>query len=208
MSLREIRQSSQRVAKALGYPTNPNLPLLEPVERLRPIDALVNRTLCLHASVACSYGFQKDRAVEWLKQEGIYGYLAGSEVRYLQGKSDGNKPLFQWQVESLWVMTWITSFHDNLDFSDSCSDGLSSLLPDLKEGAPSIEFKEAAAARKVEEVVASLDLAYCLHWAIRDAELAGRPMPGKVPPLVIRERRRALEWVVSNEDWDDIVLDT
>lgn len=208
MSLREIRQSSEQTAEALGYPINPNLPLLDSIERLRLKDELVNRTLCLYACVACSYGFQKDKAVEWLKQEGVYDYLANSEVRYLREKSDKNTPLFQWQVESLWAMTWIASYHDKLDFSDSCPDDFIALFPDLKEGAPAIEFKEAAVTRKVEEVVAALDLAYCLHWAVRDAELNGRPVPGKVPPLVIRERRRALEWVISSEDWDDIVLDT
>lgn len=209
MNLREIRQSSDQVAEALGFHISPNLPLLDSIERLRSKDELVSRTLCLHACVACSYGFQKDKAVNWLEQEGLYDYLAGSEVRYLHDKSDKKNAFFQWQVETLWAMTWITKFHENLDFSDACSDGLSTFFPDLKKGASAIDFKEAAVTRKVDEVVAALDLAYCLHWAVRDAELNGRPVHNsKVPPLAIRERRRALEWVVSSEDWDDIVLDT
>lgn len=208
MSLTEIRQSSEKAAENLGYPINPNLPLLDPVATLRSKSEVVKRTLCLYACVACSYGFSKEKAKKWLKKEGLYDGLAHSEVRYLDDPSDQNTSLFQWQVEALWAITWVASHHDKLDFSDSCSDDFITLFPDLNEGTPSTNFKELAEVKGSEEVVAALDLVYCLHWAIRDAELRGMPVPGKVPPLVVRERRRALEWVVSNEDWDDIVLDT
>ncbi len=65
-----------------------------------------------------------------------------------------------------------------------------------------------ARLRSDDQIVSAADLAYCLHWAIRQSELEGKRPPGKVPPYVVVERRRALEWLLSDEDWDDVPLDT
>ncbi|WP_447928958.1 DUF4272 domain-containing protein [Vreelandella sp. EE27] len=208
MNLREIRQSSEKAAENLGYPINSNLPLLDPIANLRSKNEIVKRTLCLYACVACSYGFSREKAKKWLKKEGLYDGLSHSEFRYLDDPFDQRASFFQWQVEALWATTWVTNHHNKLDFSDSCSDDFIALFPDLNTGTPSTYFKDLARVRGAEEIVAALDLVYCLHWAIRDAELRGIPAPGKVPPLVVRERRRALEWIISNEGWDDIALDT
>jgi hypothetical protein len=52
------------------------------------------------------------------------------------------------------------------------------------------------------------DAAYCLHWGINQAGLDGiEPNPG-LSYVVIAERRRALEWILNKENWDEITLDT
>ncbi len=62
--------------------------------------------------------------------------------------------------------------------------------------------------KSVSEIAKALDLAYCLHWSIRDAEIHGREIPRVLSPNVIIQRRKALEWMFSEENWDEVTLDT
>ena len=62
--------------------------------------------------------------------------------------------------------------------------------------------------RPQEAILSQFDLAYCLHWAVRDAMLKGQAVPGKLSGNAIIERRRALEWVAGEEAWDEVLLDT
>ena len=57
-NLREIRELSLRKAGALGYETNPYLPLTDEEMSLRPVKEVVNRCLTLSTVVASSYGFR------------------------------------------------------------------------------------------------------------------------------------------------------
>jgi len=41
-----------------------------------------------------------------------------------------------------------------------------------------------------------------------EAELIGEWIPGNLKPYVVVERRRALDWLLSKEAWDDVSLDT
>jgi hypothetical protein len=82
------------------------------------------------------------------------------------------------------------------------------MLPNLKVSQSSGDFRKKAHPRPLEQVVAACDLAYYLHWAIRQAELSGKQPPGNLKSYVVVERRRALEWLLSKEDWDEVPLDT
>jgi hypothetical protein len=98
---------------------------------------------------------------------------------------------------------------DELDFGRRCDDDFIAKLPNLKTGEPAAGFRRRARLREADEIGAELDLAYCLHWAVREASLAGNaPPPGMVPSYVVVERRRALEWLAGKDDWDATSLDT
>ena len=209
MEVQKIRENSLKAARALGYPTNENLPLLDEVEQVRNVSESADRLLCLYAIVACSYGFPKEKAKKWLAREGLDGFLSKSEEAYLKVSSKGGgDPLKQWQVESLWALAWCVRYHSSLDFSDSCSDGFIQMLPDIAKDAATGSFRAGLQLRDKAEIVAKADLAYCLHWAVHEAEVTGQKAPGKVPGNVVVERRRALEWMIGQDPWDEVSLDT
>jgi uncharacterized protein DUF4272 len=112
------------------------------------------------------------------------------------------------QIEGIWALTWAIGHIPNLDFAQRCSDDFVLKLPDLKGNKSAATFREAARLRPVVELIGACDLAYCLHWGIDHAQLNRQPVPGKDEPYVIIERRRALEWLFSDEDWDDVPMDT
>lgn len=209
MNMLEIRETNLKAAKGLGYPVNERLPILDEVEQLRSLSDAAERLLCLNAVVACSCGFPKDKAIKWLTREGLVEQLAQSEKDYLHSSFNGvSNAQKQWQVESIWALAWCVGCHDDLDFADSCSDRLIEMLPNLARDEKTEAFRRGLKLRDKSEVVTKTDLAYCLHWAVRNAEINGQRTPGKVPGNVVAERRRALEWMIGQDDWDEVTLDT
>ena len=210
MDASEIRSQSQILIESLGYPFNSNLPILDHIKLSRTPDEIAGRILALNACVACSYGFPRNGALAWLEQEEIGQYLSNNEDEYLQGRGVAKQATLQWHVEALWALTWASGYHGNLDFSTSCSNDLVSILPNLKINESSITFRQSCTPRSVEEIARMLDIAYCLHWAVRHLRLQGRHSDTntRIPDQIIIERRRGLEWLVGDEDWDSVPLDT
>lgn len=207
MLLNLIREQSLKTASHLGFTVNNVLPLLDGVQNARTTDATVKRLVCLHAAAACAYGFDKNMAAAWLRQENAFDDLAASERRFIEN-NDGDANRFKNQIEGMWALAWALGLVPQLDFSKGCDNTFAMLLPNLKTGESSDELRAKAKPRSNEEIVAVCDLAYCLHWSIRQAQLSNSKLPGKVQPYVIEERRRALEWLLGDVEWDEITLDT
>ena len=128
---------------------------------------------------------------------------------FLAGKAEAKRTAFQWRVESLWALAWAGGYFSYLDFSQPCSDYLVKLLPDLNSQASSEAFRQKFNLRPIEELLPMVDLAYCLHWAVREEELQGQAnKPEKVQSQVIVERRLGLEWLICDVPWEDVPLDT
>ena len=211
MDAKAVREKSRKTVGILGYKFNPSLPVLDPVAITRSRDEIIGRILALHASVACSYGFPKQKALEWVQREELTGLLDEREDKYLRSKDENMRAFFQWQVESIWALTWAAGYHRHLDFGESCPDSLVSILPDLNENASSQTFTQEYELRGANEIIEMTDLAYCLHWAAREEGLTGRGQrftSGRVPTQVIVERRRGLEWLICDEPWDEVPMDT
>lgn len=207
MQLLEIRQGSLKVASRLGYPTNESLPLLDDVGVSRSPEEILTRSLSLFGVVAHSYGFPSESALSWLEGEGLTDQLSQIEYKYLTAGS-GDSKSFQRQVESLWALTWALSIHENFDFSQLCSNDFIGLFPNVKTGESSQNFRSSVKFRGIEEVLVESDLAYCLHWGLTAAGISEKQIPNAVPIYVIANRRKALDWILCDEPWDEISLDT
>lgn len=200
MNPQTIRAASLAQAKKLGYEQALTLPLLDEPGTLRDPKEVVSRALCLLPVVAASYGFPKDKASLWLKKEGLSTFLSPNERLFLENGTT-SVTFFKDQVESLCAFAWALSFLPVLDFSRDAPKNLVTLFPDLKQEQAARSFSEQARLRSSEEITRVCDLSYCLHWATRQASLEGKPRKAHVPPYVIVERRRALEWMLANEEW-------
>jgi hypothetical protein len=207
MDLNLIRKQTLKTASRLGYSVNDALPLLDEVHNTRTADEAVKRLLCLHATAACAYGFDHSKARAWLERENALGDLTASELHFIEG-GEGDPNQFKIQVEGMWALAWALGIVPHLDFSKGCDSKFVMMLPNLKIGEKSDTLRSKIKTRAADEIIEACDLAYCLHGAARQAKLTGGKMPGKVQPYVIEERRRALEWLLSNDRWDEVSLDT
>jgi hypothetical protein len=207
MDLNNIRDFSINVTAEAGVSISPAVPLLDVGVQLRNKDDIANRLFCLNAVAAVSYGFDRSQAIEWLRQEQLDSLLTKSEFRFLN-HGDGDVTSYQTQVEGMWALAWALCLVPELDFWKDCDDRFVALLPNLKKHERCIEWRRRSQLRSTEDIVAALDLSYCLHWAVREAELSGKYPPAGIKAYVVVERRRALEWLLGDEPWDSVSLDT
>lgn len=121
-----IRERSLRDAETLGAAISPVLPLIDGGSRPRTLDRIVDRVLCLNAVCAASFGFERSAALEWATQEGVRSALSPEETRFLEGSSP-EAWVFHAEVEAIWALLWAVGIVDELDFSESCSDGMVSM---------------------------------------------------------------------------------
>ena len=208
IDLELVRSMSLANAERLGYSTNRSLPLLDEGLRLRSFGEITSRALCLFAAIATAYGFPKIQASDWLKANHLSESPSRKEAHHLGSVSKDYEPVLQSQIGGLWALAWMTGIADDFDFGRDSPPSLVSRFPDIKVGESTAGFLQKAALRNIDEIIAQCDLAYCLHWAIRDAMLRGMRPPGKIHPMYIVERRRAFEWALGDDDWDDVSLDT
>lgn len=207
MLLDLIRKQSFETASRLGYSTNSALPLLDEVSTARTTDETIKRLLCLHAVACCAFGFERRNALDWLRREDLFDELAPSELRFIEN-GEGDPIRFKVQVEGMWALAWSLGPVSQLDFSMYCDNSFVQLMPNMITGETSGVLRSKIRPRTIAEILAACDLAYCLHWAVREALLTGGKVLGDVQLYVIEERRRALEWLIGEEEWDEVTLDT
>lgn len=202
-----VRQSSIQIAEGHRIRIPTSLPTLEPISVTRDASQVLDRLFCLNAVAAVAHGFSNHRARAWLDGEGLFPSLTAAEAAFVGGA--GAQEPFQLLVEGAWALAWALRLVPDLDPWVGADAAFVRILPDLKVDEPTTRLRKSAGSlRSSEELLPALDLSYCLHWAVRDAALTASSAPGELIPYVIIERRRALEWLVSNEEWDELTLDT
>src|SRR5262245_34131705 len=186
MRTEEIRRNSLRLMSRARLLIPSALPLLDDELCLRDKGEALSRLLCMNALAAAWCGFDFATALAWLKREEADALLTESERTFLEtGKP--RQTILMAQVEGAWALNFVA----DLDFWKDCDDKFVTLLPDLKVSESGEKWRLRARFREAEEVVAACDLAYCLHWAIRQAETERKPPPGGLKPYLVVERRRA-----------------
>jgi len=203
--------SSQR-AVALGYPAPPShLPLSEAHAPLRDPQRVVERGACLSAVMSSCFGFNGQTSWRWLHRNHAELQLTDEERKLLATRKPDRSSLareLETRVEALWALSWAIGLVSRLDWAHYCGNQLRELWPDPTRDEPLTKVRSRAALRHRAVLQAEEDLAYCLHWAVVDAEIRRAPSPGSVRPYVIRERRHALSWLLNTAPWDGVPMDT
>lgn len=207
MDLKQIRDESIQVAKKFGIEISPSLPLLDFGLQVRDTNEIVSRLLVMHAVAASAYGFDRGKVIAWLNQEGLSHSLSEQEKKFVVERI-GQPDRFRTQIESIWALAWAVGIVSELNFAKECDDRFVAVLPNLKLSQSSSDLRKGVNPRPISKIASACDLAYCLHWAIRQSEIEGRPPAGALKPHIVIERRRALEWLLSGEEWDSVPLDT
>lgn len=166
------------------------------------------RWACTRPSRARSGSIAVGRA-SGLEANDLWSGSSRSEQALLKGEANqAVRGALQLRVEALYAFAWALSLIDELDFAAPCPDIVVARYPDLRRDEDASSFRERARLRTADEILEAADLAYCLHWALRQAELDCDPRPGRVDAYVVTERRLALDWILSEEEWHALTLDT
>jgi hypothetical protein len=166
MDIKQIRTQSLGIAAKAGIKIPETLPLLDDGMSVRVTADAVNRLLTLTAMAAASYGFEKAKALAWLRQEKLDESLMPSESKFVIA-GEGNPQAFKMQIEGIWALAWALGMVSQLDFWKECDKSFVATLPNLKISQSGADWHRKAKMRAVDEIIAACDLAYCLHWAVR-----------------------------------------
>lgn len=206
--LSRIRAESIAIVERFGLSVSAQLPLIEVPATRRSQEEILDRMLALHAVVASSFGFRNAKAIKWLEDQSLWDATSTVEKSLLRSKS--NPFSCSIQREGLWAMFWALGYTQSLEFGEFCSETLADQLPNLKAAAVEdlAPLRARAQLRPIGELLPKLDLAYCLHHAWNQRIIERRLPPLGVREFVIVERRRALEWIMSRQDWDTVAMPT
>lgn len=209
-SAAEIRSCSIKIISQLGYEISSSLPLLEFDEMaFRDPYEVSRRILCLHAVIALSFDFEarQKKVAEWLSNEKLLSDLTPVESNLVFGAYRENL-LLAHRLDALFGLAWACSLLKN-SLLDHVPDDFVFLFPSIAKGESTARFGNKIQLTGLDHLVGGLDLLYCLDSAMMDSYLRGNYQENLIlNPVSVHQRRHALEWLVSDSDWETILLDT
>jgi len=212
------REKSNKKIKSMGIACFEQLPMIEESSqvRLKDIDDICKRAVaCLISTqVACdiandNYEEAKIFFTEMLEKYEVSNYLNSKEKKLFDGTYTQQDAIdIDWEYEAYWSLVWALGLIDDISDGGNICD--CRLAIDLVIESDSYkDFKNKCKLRNIEEILDMLDLYFRYHWACVEKRLRPETPIGNLNPSVVAERRRGLEWLISDEDdWFDISLDT
>lgn len=178
----------------------------------RPAAEVAKRCLVLYAVVAAGHREPRRKLARWLQKVGLWEAVSPAEAELLQAEAmtERQEIVATWRVEALFTLLWALGKVATLPPPVELCDVqlVRRVLPPLFSSAAS--FIMAARLRGADEILQASEEIYDIHWAVRDAQIHGRPIPQGYNPGVVQERHYALNWLAGSPDqgWDDVATDT
>lgn len=215
----ERRKKNNEYIKKNGIACLESLPVIESSAsvKLKSIDAVCRRAIAclLSIQLACDieeqndYGESRELFLNLLKKYHVEKFLLEKEKRLFENKYSSQDVIdVAWTYEAYWALIRVLGVIDDIKMPDTICDCLKAitLVGDCKDYE---DFKSQCKIRDVEEILDILDLYYRYHWACVEKRVRPDTNIGLLNPDVVVERRKGLEWVMSDiEEWDEIPLDT
>lgn len=213
------REKSNAKIKGMGIACMEALPLLESSKevRLKSLDEICNRAIAsllsiqLAEDIGNNQGYEESKELfsTLLKNYKVENCLLEKEQRLFDGTySEQDAIDVCWTYEAYWSLVWALGLVEDISYPNTVCDVKRAIKlvgdTDGKEA-----FKAQCRLRGVEEILDMLDLYYRYHWATEEKRLRPETEIKDLNPEVVMERRRGLEWLISEEnDWFDISMDT
>ena len=206
MDLKKVRTNNWSIISKKGLIVNKSLPLLDDNFIFKNKEELINRIICVNSMVLLAFNVMSKIEIrsQFNKFPDLLLSLTHKEKDFLIG-NDNEKKYFMQQVESLYILAWALGLVNDIDFNINIPNNLAKSIS-LNTGDTIIEFKKRCSKIPTSKILLKLDYAYCIDWV--NTELYITKNEEYAYPYVIKQRRRALEWMAYESQWDEIVLDT
>lgn len=214
----ERRTQSNNRIKAMGIACFEQLPLLETSAEvsLKSLDDICKRAIAclLSAQVGCdiendNYEEAKEFFGSLLEKYGAADCLNAKEKRLFDGNYSMQDAVdVTWTYEAYWSLVWALGLIGDISDAGSICDCRKAITL-VGDCASYEDFRKNCHMRDIEEILDMLDLYYRYDWACTDKRIRPDVPIGNLNPEVVTERRRGLEWLISEEDdWFEISMDT
>lgn len=215
----ERRKKSNNKIKESGIACLETLPLVEDSSEvhLKSLDAICKRCIAclLSTQLACDieeesdYEESKKLFTSLLEGYHVKDALLKKEQKLFDGTYTKQDAVdVAWTYEAYWSLVWALGLVPDITYPYEICDCQKAIT--LVGDCESFDaFKKQCHLKDVEKILDMIDLYYRYHWACVEKRINPETSIGKLNPDVVVERRRGLEWLISEEaDWNEISLDT
>ena len=195
---------------AEGIPINLHLPCIESEAeaRVRNTSEVVGRLLALTAVAVKGEGLDRASVDRFVRAHDIRRWLSAAELAFIKvpRPSAHDRLQFSWRYEAAWVLLWALRHVDGQLGPPRAICDVASLVRTVRD----TNDLAVLGLRPANDILNEADLIYRCHWAVREAQLRGKPTPAGLEPGVTMERHHALNWLIGycDADWDDVTTDT
>lgn len=143
-----------------------------------------------------------------LEKFGFIDQLNSKEKRIIDGTYSQQDAIdMDWAYESYWALCWCLGLVEDISDVNNICD-CQKAIQFVMSCKTTEEFMKKCNLRNKEEILDMLDLYFRYNWAINDTKVNPEATITDINPSVIVERRRGLEWIVSDEeDWYDLMME-
>ncbi len=214
----ERKALSEQKIRAKGIGVFEGLPMIPPANEVcqKSLDAICKRAIAalLSTQIACDISEQQYGNVKFfidlMKKYGVFDGLNEKEKHLVNGMFDQQDVVdVVWEYECFWALAWTLGLVEDISDASQICDCQKAVH--LVSDCDSYEaFCRNCKPRDIEEILDMLDLYYRYHWACVQNMHVDKNLPiGDLNMEVVFERRRGLEWLISQEnDWHEIALHT
>ena len=178
-------------------------------EELRPPAAVAQRALALLMVIQRVYEESPLALRNWVTERGIDQYFSEAEREYFFSDSptERQRSNFSWRSEAALVLLWALGLGDRLPSLRTKANlsgvsALAEVYSDIDAFVASATLRSELEFHELEEKMSEV------HWKVRDAKLNGKRPPRHVDGGIIQERRHTTCWLLGDEDWDEVAVDT
>lgn len=206
------RQKNNKFLTQNGISINENLLYKDNNIQLKNMDDICKRALaCLITTqIACDIpkGHYK-RSLEFFlplyDKFGVKNSLNSKEKKIIAGTYSNQDAIdMDWAYESYWAICWCLSLVDDIKNGGELCD-CHKAIAFVRDSSSFEDFKSKCNLRNIDEIMDMSDLYYRYNWAINNKLVDSNTNIGNLRKSNVIERRRALEWIISDvDDWYDL----
>lgn len=187
-------------------------PSIEIAQRLNAIKALVLWLLVPEENL------ESDKIISFVKKNNLMEFMDEEEKEIFNNSRDDDQARnsIGWKFENAWPLAWYFGYKEP-DISGEMMSGeqMQEILSDFSCPIDEniAEWVKDQVTLSEEKLKQKEDLFYCLHNAVRSAQLGSETVPKGFDPMgnggVIHERRHSLTWMLSKStNWEETDLST
>ncbi len=194
---------------------------------LKSIDEICKRAIACLIAIQMSCDIRNGKYAESrafffpiLDKFGVIPALNPKELRIINNQCSEQDIIdMDWAYEAYWSLCWCLGLvNDISDASQLCDCNLAISFvmdayknPDKKnifsKKTPFETFRDRCKLRSIREILDMQDLYFRYTWALNEKKVNPNTNVGNIDSSNVIERRRGLEWVISNEeDWYNVYL--
>ncbi len=217
----ESRLHTISICLKAGFKPASSLPT-ELNRQLRPSVEIANRLHAIKALVIWlmvpQENLPNEKILNFVGQNNLEDFMSEDEKAILSLSRDDEEARnsIGWKFENAWPLAWYFGYEEpgilgQMMTGEQMQDILVNHTCPLDENVKEwIEQKETISE---ESLIKKEDLFYCLHNAVRSAQMGQDTVPSGFDPIgnggVIHERRHSLTWMLSKDTkWEETDLST